>query len=138
MASFSHFHMLHVVLLLCCCIGFVVSMMMHRKAAADRAGLLTEASVVQTPRARLVGGVDNAAIGMIYYPAVAIGSFFFSNSLVFFAVAGAALLALLVSLYLAYSLLFITKMSCPLCMTSHVLNAAIFGILCFVLAAAPN
>jgi uncharacterized membrane protein len=130
--------MLHVALMLCCVIGFVVSFLMHRKAAADKAGLLTEASVVQTPRARLFGGMDNAAIGMVYYPAVLIGSFFLGNPVMLVAVVIAGVLAALVSLYLAYSLLFITKMSCPLCMTSHALNFLLVAILWEVIITAPR
>jgi len=136
--DFSHFHVLHVALMLCCCIGFVTSLLMHRKAAADKAGLLSEASVVQTSRARLFGGVDNAAIGLVYYPAVLIGSFFLANPLMLIAVVIAASLAALVSLYLAYSLLFITKMPCPLCMISHVINLAIVAILLTVILTTPS
>jgi uncharacterized membrane protein len=124
--------------MLCCCIGFVVSFLMHRKAAADRAGLLSEASVVQTPRARLFGGVDNAALGLVYYPAVLLGSFFLGNPLMLVAVLVAASVAALVSLYLAYSLLFITKMPCPLCMTSHVVNLTIVALLITVVYTAPR
>ena len=138
MTDFSHFHMLHLAWMLCCVIGFVVSFLMHRKSAADKAGLLSEASVVQTPRARLIGGVDNAAIGMVYYPAVLIGSFFLGSPIMLVAVAIAAVLAALVSLYLAYSLLFITKMSCPLCMTSHAVNLALVAILSAIVITAPR
>jgi uncharacterized membrane protein len=130
--------MLHLALLLCCCIGFGASIFMHRKAAADKAGQLTEASVVQTPRARLFGGVDNAAIGLIYYPAVLIGSFFLGNPIMLIAVFVAASLAALVSLYLAYSLLYITRMSCPLCMTSHVVNLVLVAILSTIVITAPR
>jgi uncharacterized membrane protein len=125
-------------LMLCCLVGFVVSFQMHRKAAADKAGLLSEASVVQTPRARLFGGVDNAAIGMAYYPAVVIGSFFLWNPIMLVAVVIAAVLAALVSLYLAYSLLFITKLPCPLCMTSHAINLALVAILSSIIITAPR
>ncbi len=120
---------LHALLLVSCAVGFYASLSMHRKATADKAGLLKETSVVQTPRARLFGSVDNAAIGMIYYPAVAVGSFLLTTPFALIAVLMAACLAALVSLFLMYSLLYITKMSCTFCMISHAANFAIVGLL---------
>jgi len=37
-------------------------------------------------------------------------------------------LALLRSLYLAYSLIFVTKIPCPLCFTSHAINLILFAV----------
>jgi uncharacterized membrane protein len=98
---------------------------MHGKAEQDRRGGLRESSVVQTPRARLFGGVDNALIGLAYYPAVAIAIFFFSVPAVRFAALIAAAAATAVTLFLLYSLLFITKMKCSNCMIAHACNIAI-------------
>jgi len=98
---------------------------MHAKSEADRRGELHETSVVQTPRARLFGGVDNALIGLAYYPAVAIASFFFFVPLVRVATLAAAAAATAVSLYLLYSLLFVTKMKCTNCMVAHACNIVI-------------
>lgn len=98
---------------------------MHAKAEADRRGELQETSVVQTPRARLFGGIDNAVIGLAYYPAVAIASFFFFVPFVRVATLAAAAAATAVSLYLLYSLLFVTKMKCTNCMVAHACNIVI-------------
>ena len=42
---------------------------------------------------------------------------------------GASFVTVGLGLYLSYSLLFITRVRCPLCFTSHGLNAAIFVLL---------
>jgi uncharacterized membrane protein len=119
----------HALVILCCVAGFIASRAMHEKAEADRRGELREESVVQTPRARLFGGVDTAAIGLAYYPAVALASLFFSDRLVRIATFAAATAALAVSLYLLYSLLFITRRKCTNCMLAHLANALIVGAL---------
>ena len=98
---------------------------MHDKAEADRRGELGEPSVVQTPRARLFGGVDNASIGLVYYPAVAIASFFMSVPSVRITTLVAAAAASAMTIYLLYSLLFITRMRCTNCMIAHAANIAI-------------
>jgi uncharacterized membrane protein len=115
----------HALVILCCVAGFIASRAMHAKAEADRRGELHEQSVVQSPRARLFGGVDTAAIGLAYYPAVALASLFFSDRLIRIATLTAATAALAVSLYLLYSLLFITRRTCTNCMLAHVANALI-------------
>jgi uncharacterized membrane protein len=106
---------------------------MLRKTQADERGRLTEASVVQSPRARLFGGVSNALIGVCYYPALAIGIWLlpWPASLVLLAASAAAAIT---SLRLAYSLLFETRMPCPYCWTSHVVNWALLGMLGLILA----
>ena len=81
--------------LLLCAVGLYASAFMARKAARDARGELTEPSVVQRPAARAIGGMT------------------------------AGLLAAAMSLYLAYSLLFVTRMPCPYCWTSHVANWAL-------------
>ena len=121
MTSFLFFS-LRALVIACCAIGLWVSVRMHEKSNADRRGELREASVVQTPRARLFGGVDNALIGMIYYVAVAIASLFFSAEPVRIATLVAAACAAAVSVYLMYSLLFVTKMKCTNCWIGHVIN----------------
>lgn len=104
-----------------CALGLYASVFMYRKALADRAGLLAEPSVVQRPAARLLFGVPNAALGIAYYVFVGIAIWFASGWMwiaVFAAVAAAAVM----SIYLAYSLLRITKMACPYCWTGHAVN----------------
>jgi hypothetical protein len=115
----------HALVIVCCFVGFVASRTMHAKAEADRRGDLREASVVQSPRARLFGGVDNAMIGLAYYPAVAIASFFFAIPIVRIATLAAAFAAMAVSIYLLYSLFFITKMRCANCVLANATNIVI-------------
>lgn len=73
--------------------------------------------VLQTPRARL-GGVPNSVFGIFLYAYVMVDVFYFEPIFGFVFV----LLALLRSIYLAYSLIFITKIPCVLCFTSHGIN----------------
>jgi uncharacterized membrane protein len=102
---------------------------MHVKAEADRRGELREQSVVQSPRARLFGGIDNAMLGLAYYPAVAIASFFFTVTAVRISVLVAATAAMAVSVYLLFSLLFITKMRCTNCVLANTANILIWCLL---------
>lgn len=118
-----------VVIIACCIVGLLASRTMHAKAEADRRGDLHETSVVQSPRARLFGGIDNALIGLAYYPAVAIASFFLYMPFVRIAALVGAGAATLVSLYLLYSLLFITRMKCTNCLLAHATNILILVML---------
>jgi uncharacterized membrane protein len=112
-----------------CAIGLYVSIYMQRKAMLARAGALTEASVVQTPRARVVGGVPNSLIGIGYYFFLATASFALADPAVHIAALIASSLAAAMSLYLAYSLLFVTKMPCVNCWIGHFVNWALFVVL---------
>jgi len=81
-------------------------------------------SVLETPRAKLFG-IPNSAFGILVY------SYLITDGLLTFLPAiGFTLLifALLRSIFLAYSLLFITKIPCPLCFTSHAINLCLFLI----------
>ena len=113
------------VVLALCAIGLYVSIFMQRKAMMASSGSLVEPSVVQTPRARVIGGVPNSAFGIAYYALLAIASFAFGVHWVFDLALIAAILAAVMSLYLAYSLLFVTKMPCVNCWTGHVVNWAV-------------
>ena len=108
-----------------CGVGLYASLFMLAKTRRAERGELTEPSVVQTPRARLYGGVPNAAIGVLYYLMLGIGIWLTTArwELIFLAVASLAAAA--TSAVLAYSLLFVTRMPCPYCWTSHVVNAAL-------------
>src|SRR6185312_2356033 len=55
-------------------IGVYASAVMYAKARRAERGLLTEPSVVQTPAARTLAGVPNAAFGLAYYPLVSVGA----------------------------------------------------------------
>ncbi|MBV8355300.1 MAG: vitamin K epoxide reductase family protein [Candidatus Eremiobacteraeota bacterium] len=106
---------------LLCVVGFYASAYMWRKARRAARGELTEPSVVFSPRARLIGGIPNAYFGVVYYPAVLIGVALGGRALVL-AAFGASLAAAVTSLVLAYSLLFVTRRSCPYCWISHAVN----------------
>jgi len=112
-----------------CAVGLYVSIFMQRKAMLARAGALIEASVVQTPRARVVGGVPNSLIGIGYYFFLATASFALADPAVYIAALIASSLAAAMSLYLAYSLLFVTKMPCINCWTGHIVNWALLVVL---------
>jgi len=110
---------------LLCAVGLYASAFMARKAARDARGELTEPSVVQRPAARAIGGIPNAWLGLAYYVALAVATPFLGNHIVWLGAMTAGLLAAAMSLYLAYSLLFVTRMPCPYCWTSHVANWAL-------------
>ena len=80
-------------------------------------------NVLGTPRAKIFG-VPNSAFGIGIYTYILLDLFWFPGTI------GLVLLgmALLRSIYLAYSLLFVTKIPCPLCFTSHGINLILFSI----------
>ena len=59
-----------------CGVGLYASLFMLAKSRRAQRGELTEASVVQTPRARLLGGIPNAAFGIVYYLVLGVGIWF--------------------------------------------------------------
>lgn len=109
------------VMTLLCAVGFYASVFMLRKSIRAARGELDEPSVVQTPRATLFAGVPNALFGAIYYPALAIVAWLGGGAVLLAALA-AALAAAATSAYLGYSLLFVTRRSCPYCWTAHGAN----------------
>jgi uncharacterized membrane protein len=95
-----------------------------------RMGERTCASIVFTPRARVLR-IPNSVLGQIFYlilVAGILGDFIFSSLLFYFYLAG-SLLTVLLGIYLTYSLLFLTRVPCKLCFTSHGINLAIFILL---------
>ncbi len=111
-----------VTILLLCGVGLYASAVMTRKALrASREGL-AEPSVVQTTRARVLGGTPNAALGLAYYAALACATPLFALPSVWWPSLVAACAAAAFSVYLAYSLLFVTRMPCVYCWTSHAIN----------------
>jgi len=119
------------VVLALCAIGLYVSFAMQAKAGKARRGELVEASVVQTPRATIFGNVPNSLFGIVYYTSLAASTAFFDVPVVRFAAVMAAGAAGAVSVYLAYSLLFVTRMPCFNCWTGHVVNWTLVAILLF-------
>ncbi len=116
-----------VTILLLCAVGLYASTFMLRKTLRGARGELTEASVVQTERARTFG-VPNAAVGLIYYAALAIAAELFGIHAIWWLALIAASAAAAGSLYLAYSLSFVTRMPCVYCWTSHVVNWALLAL----------
>jgi uncharacterized membrane protein len=123
--------MIRIGILLLCAVGLYASAFMYRKSLRAARGALWEPSVVESPRARAAGGVPNAAIGLLYYAALAVSAAFLSVPLVWAAALAASLLAAAFSLYLGYSLLFVTRMPCIYCWTSHAINVALPILLLF-------
>lgn len=113
---------MHFAVALLCLVGFYVSIRMYRKAGLAERGLLDEPSIVFSPRARVVGGVPNAAVGLAYYAALFVASFFLDQPPVRTASIVASILASALSVFLAYSLVAVTRKPCPYCWTGHVVN----------------
>jgi len=118
---------------LLCGVGLYTAVFMLNKGVRAGAGLLDEPSVVETPRARLLG-TPNALLGTLYYPVLAVlvwlawglAQPLLADLAVVMALAAAAMSAVL-----AYSLVRVTKMPCPFCWTAHVTNWALL-ILIFI------
>jgi uncharacterized membrane protein len=95
-----------------------------------RMGERTCASIVDSPRARLLG-VPNSVLGQLFYTALlaslVTGRLWASPYYQGILAASAATVAL--GLFLSYSLLFVTRVPCVLCFTSHILNLCIFLLL---------
>jgi uncharacterized membrane protein len=98
---------------------------MLRKSRLAERGAVDGPSVVKEPHARLFFGVPNSLFGSVYFPLVAVAVWFFPPGLRWFVMAAVAAAAA-TSLFLAYSLLFITKRECPYCWASHVVNGLLF------------
>lgn len=75
--------------------------------------------VVHTPRAKLFG-IPNSVYGIALYSYLLL--YFLGLPLPWAVGFAGAALAALRSLYLAYSLLFVTRILCPLCFTTHGIN----------------
>ncbi|HET9030703.1 MAG TPA: vitamin K epoxide reductase family protein [Candidatus Aquilonibacter sp.] len=106
-----------------CGVGLYTSVFMLAKSGRAARGELTEPSVVQTPRARLLGGVSNAAFGIAYYLLLGLGVWLATQPWQAGLLVAASVAAAAMSVVLAYSLLFVTRMPCPYCWTSHGVNA---------------
>lgn len=113
---------LEVAITLLCGVGLYASLFMLGKGRRADRGQLAEPSVVQTPRARLYGGVPNAALGVAYYIALATAVWLVRSTAGAIVVLLAVAFAAITSLVLAYSLLFVTKRACAYCWTSHAVN----------------
>ena len=93
-------------------------------------GEKTCATIVFTPRAR-VFGLPNSVLGQVFYVALmagVAGGFLYSPP-AYYAYLMASLVTVCLGLFLTYSLLFVTRVLCTLCFTSHGINFIIFLIL---------
>jgi uncharacterized membrane protein len=119
------------IITLLCGVGLYASLFMLAKTRRAQRGQLEAPSVVESPRARLYGGVPNALLGAIYYPALAVGVAIVpampALAIPLLAVAG---FAAATSAVLAYSLLFVTRRPCPYCWTGHAVNWSLV-LVCF-------
>ena len=113
---------LEVTITLLCGVGLYTSLFMLGKTRRAERGLLEGPSVVQSPRARLYGGLPNAALGLAYYVALAVSVWLVRSRTGAAIVLAAVAFAAATSLLLAYSLLFVTRRSCPYCWTAHAVN----------------
>jgi uncharacterized membrane protein len=113
---------LEVAITMLCGVGLYASLFMLSKTRRAERGLLAEPSVVQSPRARLYGGIPNAALGVVYYGALAVAVWLVRSPAGAAVTLAAVALAAVTSLALAYSLLFVTRKTCPYCWTSHAIN----------------
>ena len=95
-----------------------------------RMGERTCASIVFTPRAR-VFGLPNSVLGQLFYVALLAGLplGLLDQPALFILYLGASLATVALAVYLSYSLLFITRVPCVLCFTTHGINAVIFVLL---------
>jgi uncharacterized membrane protein len=110
-----------------CGVALYASVFMLRKSRRAARGEVEQSSVVMTPRAHLFG-IPNALLGVLYYPAVAVTVWFVHGALAEVVLLLAIAAAAASSLYLAYSLLFVTRRACPYCWTSHLVNWSLLAI----------
>ena len=124
--------LLRVVITVLCGVGLYASLFMLAKTRRAELGLLDEPSVVQRPAARLYGGLPNALLGSIYYPAIAVAVWLPIGHILALIVLGIVAFAAITSVLLAYSLLFITKRPCPYCWTAHAVNWSLLVMILLV------
>ncbi len=89
----------------------------------------TCASIVFTPQAR-VFGLPNSLLGQFYYLALIMGAGLDSlEGMVLYTLLSASAITIGLACYLPYSLLFVLRIPCRLCFTSHGLNIVLFASL---------
>ena len=81
-------------------------------------------TILDTPRAKMFG-FPNSAFGVGMYAYLILNLFIPFPWMIAWVL---LLLAVLRSIYLAYSLIYVTKIPCPLCFTSHIINLILFII----------
>ena len=107
---------------------------MYRKSLRAERGILDEPSIVEEPHARLFFGQPNSLFGCLYFPLLLIGMLLYAMLPAHDATAARVVRWIVLvglgaatgtSIFLAYSLAFITKRECPFCWTSHFVNLAL-------------
>ncbi len=121
--------LLHSIVLFLCAVGFYASVFMLGKSIRAKHGEVKGPSVVKSPRAKLFAGLPNALFGVLYYVGVAAVTWLAHARIFFILAEAAALFAAGTSVYLAYSLLFVTKRECPFCWTAHAVNWLLAALL---------
>ena len=111
-----------------CLVGLYSASFMTNRAARHARGELTEPSVVAQPRAR-VGGIPNSVLGLLFYALMLPAAWLLAVPAIYVAALVASILAAAFSAYLAFSLLFITRMPCPMCWTGHIVNWSVLALL---------
>jgi uncharacterized membrane protein len=114
---------------LLCLVGLYAASFMQGKANRFARGELDEPSVVTRPQARAVAGIPNSAFGISYYVLLGVAAWLLAKPLVYDVALAAAIAAAAFSAFLAYSLLFITRMPCAFCWTGHVVNWSLLALL---------
>ncbi len=95
-----------------------------------RMGEETCATIVFTPQAR-VFGPPNSVLGFLFYATLATAAITggLDERLIHFALLGASGVTVALACYLSYWLLFVARVTCVLCFTSHTINLALFAML---------
>lgn len=90
----------------------------------------TCARIVFTPSAKVLGP-PNSTVGLLFYALLgsAAATCGLSVPLIRLAGLGGSAVALLLSFYLTYSLLFVVRVKCVLCFAAHTINLIIFLLL---------
>jgi uncharacterized membrane protein len=120
------------VITLLCGVGLYASLFMLAKSRKAERGELLEPSVVELPRARLYGGVQNSLLGSLYYPAFGLAIWWVRSPIGMVVLLVVVLLAAITSVVLGYSLLFVTRRECSYCWTGHIVNLTLLVLYCWL------
>jgi uncharacterized membrane protein len=110
-------------------VGLYAAVTMQQKANLNARGELTEPSVVQRPQSLAIAGIPNSVFGIAYYALLLVLAWQLSSPLYYDIALAAAIAAAAFSAFLAYSLLFITRMPCAFCWTGHAVNWSLLALL---------
>ncbi len=116
-------------------LGMLISLLARRKQTTsnieDNCDSANCDTVLRTPQAALFAGLPNTVLGIAWYSALLLWSaagilislpHWLDTIMILCAAVAAG-----VSVYLAGSLLFVLRQSCPLCYAAHAVNAAVLA-----------